>query len=344
MATIKDIAKRAGVSTATISNVLNNNKSKVGEKTRKRVLEIIEEMDYKPNSVASSLRTNRTRTIGVVIEDIGGFASGIIKGINEYAAGIDFHLILEALRLEGDVGDHPNIIFQYKEEINESIKILLNKQVEGLIYIGCHVRDITDFIEKLPVPIVYTYCYTTDELSYSVNYNDELAAYEATEYLIKAGHQKIGIISAPIDSIHSHKRFLGYQKAIIDNNLVFNPAYIKTGDWLYETGYKYGKELVEQSDRPTAIMAMNDVLAAAALDAAKDCGLRVPEELSVIGFDNRELSYYHDPRITTIKLPLHKMGLTSMKMLYEVINNQLKEGKSENLRCELIERDSVSNI
>ncbi|AGB41687.1 transcriptional regulator [Halobacteroides halobius DSM 5150] len=345
MVTINDIAKRAGVSNAAVSYALNDS-PQINNETKKKILKIAKEMNYKPNSVAKSLRTMSTKTIGVVVEDITSFHTpDIINGINKYAEKAGYHIILENLRLIKKEGRDFSAVLKHKKEINEVINILLSKQVEGIIYVGHHTRDVSDLIDKTDKPMVYTYCYNDQEKSnHSINYNDKLAAYEATEYLIDHGHKKIGVISGPINSIPSHKRLVGYQKALIDNGLVYNPLYTKTGGWTRESGYIKMKEFLSDSDSPTAILAMNDLMAVGVIKAAKDGGLKVPQDLSVIGFDNREFSFYYQPQITTIDLPLDQMGEKSTEILIDIIENNIQETAPLNLKCELIKRDSVSRI
>ena len=181
MVTIKDIAKRADVSTATVSYVLNN-KGKISEETRSRVLKIVNEMNYKRNTIAKSLRTSKTNTIGIVAEDITVFnTSSIINGINKFVEEQGFHVILTNLRLHQKTGLNYSDIKNYMAEISESIDVLLSRQIEGIIYIGVHPRDVTGIIRKINKPIVYTYCYTAAD-DYCVNYDDKLAAYEITNY------------------------------------------------------------------------------------------------------------------------------------------------------------------
>lgn len=344
MVTIKDIAKKAGVSGATVSYALNDS-AQISEETRQKILKIAKEMNYKPNSIAKSLRTNKTKTIGVIVEDIAEFTTPrIIDGINQYAEKEGYHIILENLRLNKRVDFDFSIIPQYKNRINENIEILLSKQIEGIIYIGFYMRDISNIIKDFNKPIIYTYCYNTSKNSdYSVNYDDELAAYQATEYLIDKGHKKIGVINGIADTIPSKQRFMGYKKALANNDLSFNSSYVKQGDWSYELGYSKMIEFITESELATAILAMNDNMAIGAIDAAKDNGISVPQELSVMGFDNKEFTAYCEPRITTMDLPLNEMGQESMRILIDLINNNIKD-KSLKLKCNLIERDSVAKF
>jgi LacI family transcriptional regulator len=342
MPTIKDIAKKAGVSTATVSYVLNNN-GQISEKTRRRILKIVNELNYKRNTIAKSLRTSRTNTIGIIAEDITVFnSSSIIDGINKFVEEQGFHIILTNLRLSKRIGINYSEINSCISEISESIDVLLSRQIEGIIYIGVHPRNVTGIIRrKINKPLVYTYCYTTRN-DYCVNYADKLAAYEITDYFIDIGHEKIAVISGPIDSLATRERLKGYKKAIMDNNIVYNPDYIKTGDWEFGSGFNAIKKILSQKKEiPTAVFAMNDLMAAGAIEAAFRFGHSVPDDLSIIGFDNREFSKFYRPTITTMDLPLNEMGIKSAEILIDLINGKKVKKKSYKIKCRLIKRNSV---
>ncbi|SIQ92060.1 LacI family DNA-binding transcriptional regulator [Halanaerobium kushneri] len=344
MATIKDIAEKAGVSTATVSYVLNDS-AQISKATREKVLKIVDEMNYKRNNIAKSLRTNKTNTIGVIVEDMTVFNSPqIIDGINRYVEEHGFHIILSNLRLNKKIGNSFEKAAQYSAEINETIDVLLTRQIDGIIYIGEHPRDVSGIINNIDKPVVYTYCYSSKEDTYSVNYNDKLASYRATSHLISLGHKRIAVISGMINSRPSHERLQGYQQALIDNNLNLDPALIRTGNWEYDTGFNLSKELLKSENPPTAVFAFNDLMAVGVIDGVSSMGYQVPNDLSVIGFDNREFSHFFKPKLTTIDLPLNKMGEKATKMLIDLINGyKIKENPCK-IECSLIERDSVSGI
>nr|WP_253958042.1 substrate-binding domain-containing protein [Metabacillus halosaccharovorans] len=218
---------------------------------------------------------------------------------------------------------------------------LVKSQVEGIIYISVHPRDITGIISDSKIPIVYNYCYTRNEHDYTVNYDDEGGSYQITKYLINKGHSQIGLISGLINSKSSHARFRGYQKALSEHLLMFHPQFVKTGDWEYESGYRMALDLLHQETKPTAIIAMNDLMAAGAIQAIKEQKLQVPDDVSIIGFDNRELSGYHSPKLTTMSLPLEEMGKVAMNILHQLKNNQNVVQKKYLLDCHLVERESV---
>jgi LacI family transcriptional regulator len=336
----------AGVSTATVSNVLNNS-PKVTVETREKVMRVIRETKYRPNSIAKSLKVKRTNTIGVIYEDITVFNTpDIINGIDEYTESCGFHIILNNLRLYKRLGNQYRDTNKYQKLIGDTIQLLLNRQVEGIIYIGAHSRDMADIITNINIPLVCAYCYASGDLYHSVIYDDEGAAYRIIQYLIELGHRRIAVISGLYDSLQSQARFKGYQRALNDYHLLFNPSYIKAGDWEQESGYRLGKELLSLAEPPTAIFAMNDLMAAGVIDAANEAGLKIPQELSLVGFDNRECSSYFIPKLTTMTLPLNEMGKKSAEILIGLIENKPPDypGKSLQLECTLLERESVAKI
>lgn len=338
---IKDIAAKAKVSIATVSYVLNGTRN-VRPDTRQRVVEAIKELNYKPNDIAKSLKLNRTNTIGVIAEDVTVFnAPEIIDGINDFGDRHDLHILLVNLRLNKRIGRNFADIESYRKYAADAVSELLSKQVDGIIYIGVHTRDLTGLINADGKPIVYTYGYTRDDIS--IQYNDEQASYQAMSHLIAKGHSRIAIISGLMDSIPSRQRLNGYYRAITDFQLPFDPVLIKMGDWERESGFRLTGELLSLPEPPTAILSMNDVMVVGVLQAADERGIKVPEQLSVMGFDNREFSDYLRPRITTMELPLHDMGYQAIESLYDVINGN----KTEPLimpECRLIERDSVAAV
>jgi LacI family transcriptional regulator len=344
MVTLKDIAAKAGVSTATVSYVLNNT-GNISSETRKKVLNVLEALNYKPNQVARSLKVKKTRTIGVIVEDITIFnAPEIIDGINSFAEKHGFSILLINLRIFKRIGNRFTEMEKCKGLISKAMDDLLSQQVDGIIYIGIHVRDITGLVPKTDKPIVYTYCYTTSEADYSVNFDDESATYEITKYLIGLGHRKIAVITGLNDSILTHQRFAGYNRALIENQLSFNPLYMKAGDWEYSSGYKKGMELLQLKDKPTAIVVMNDLMAGGVLEACRELELQVPDDVSVVGFDDRECGLYYLPQLTTIRLPLSEMGELSMKKMVDLLDHRNEIEHISRIKCKVIERKSAASV
>lgn len=345
MATIKEIARMANVSTATVSHVLNGT-ARISEKTKERVQKIIKGENYRPNSIAKSLKIRRTNSIGIITEDITVFNTPeIIDGINEYAEKYDYHIILNNIMLYKKVGNKYKEAARYTGMVRDIVDDLVSKQVEGIIYVGAHCRDVAGLIGDCPVPLVYAYCYSSSGTDASIYYDDETAAFELTKYLIDKSHRKIGVITGLPESVQCQERLKGYQRALFENNILFNPHYMKAGDWEFEKGYAAAKELMGQSDRPTAIFSMNDIMAGGVIEAANELGLNIPRDLSLVGFDNRECSWSYSPRLATMALPLKEIGRTAAETIIELLQGKSgTKGNTIKLQCSLIERKSVLPI
>lgn len=350
MNTIHDVARLAGVSIGTVSNVINNS-NKVSPKTAERVKNAIEELNYIPNTIAKSLKTNNSRIIGILAEDVSAFSSGdIIDGICEYSENHDYVINLCNLRVNRKVLQETHFLYKelensdsFKMSINNNLNSLLTSRVCGLIYIGTHPRDVGHILPQLNIPVVYTYAYTKNE-DFCINYDDYQGAKLAVDYLIQNGHERIALICGSIDSIPSHKRMIGYQTSLVDYNLEFNPDYVKTGNWHYEDGYKNCLELLQMKKPPTAIFAMSDLMAYGAINACLDYGYQIPKDVSIHGFDNLELSAYSNPALTTINLPLHEMGIQAAKTMDNILKGNSPSERGKLIPCKHIIRKTVRPI
>lgn len=321
MATIKEIAKACNVSIATVSNILNG-KPGASEATRSLVLKTVEKTDYTPNYVAKNLKMRNTRSIGVIAEDMTIFSiPDIIDGITEYCQEIDYQILLTNMRLFKKYND----VYYNREDyfglVKQEIRKLMAKQVEGIIYVTAHERIMHCIPDNLPIPAVMAYGYTQSGKVPSVVVDDEHGAYEAVQYLIERGHKQIGVITGKNDSIHMQARLVGYQKALRDNGLMYNPEFIYYGDWNREAGYNGTEKLLDRG--VTAIFCMNDIMAGGVYDRADELGLRIPEDISVVGYDNRELSSYYKPPLTTITLPLHDIGYRAAEVMIDLLDKKL---------------------
>ena len=341
MATIKEIAKACGVSITTVSNILHN-KPGASEETRKQVLEKIEEMDYRPNFIAQNLKMKYTKTVGVIIEDMTVFTMPeIVDGITEYCEKEDYQILLTNLRLYKkyqDVYYHNNEYFGF---VSEEIKKLVAKRVDGIIYVAAHERLIECIPQELEVPAVVAYGYTNTEAIPSVVVDDTHGGYEIMNYIVSQGHRRIGIIGGKKESLHTQCRLRGCQKALYDNGILYNPEFVCYGDWDRQSGHDMAKELLEQN--VTAIFCMNDLMAGGVYDLLYERGMTPGRDVSVAGYDNRNVSEYYNPSLTTINLPLHDIGYRAG----EIILRKIREKEVEfiyNMECELMKRSSVGKI
>ncbi|MBS6677326.1 MAG: LacI family DNA-binding transcriptional regulator [Clostridiales bacterium] len=345
MATIKEIAKKCGVSVATVSNILNG-KPGASEVTRELVLKTAEKMEYMPSYVAKSLKTRNTRSIGVIAEDMTIFSiPDIIDGITEYCEKVDYKILLTNLRLYKKYNDRYYHRDDYYGMVKQEIKKFVAMQTEGIIYVTAHERVLHCIPENLPIPAVMAYGYTESKKIPSVVVDDQDGTYELICHLIKNGHEKIGVISGKQDSIHAQGRLLGYQKALRDNQLIYDPELICYGDWTRESGYQCMEKLLKQN--VTAVFCMNDLMAGGVYDRADELGIGIPRELSVVGYDNRELSSYYKPPLTTVELPLHDIGYRAAEVMMELLTGKTKPGDREliyQVPCNQLLRQSVETV
>lgn len=352
MVTIKEIAKHCNVSIATVSNIING-KPNASKETKERVLQAIEELNYTPNYIAKNLKTRRTRTIGVVVEDITVFcAPEIIDGITKCCEEKGYHILLTNLRLYKKFGDSYYDNEKFFQMIRREVKELIAKQVDGIVYVTAHERALKCLPENLTVPASMAYGYTKSEHYPSVVVDDKKGAYEIVNYVISMGHKNIGVITGKERSIHTHDRLLGYQKALYDHSLFFNPDAIVEGGWTREGGYAATDRLLEQ--KVTAIFCMNDIMAGGVYDRLEELGLIPGQDVSVVGFDNRELSNYYKPPLTTTALPLYEIGYTACANVIEKVESEEKTKESEKGKtgqiieipesCKLLIRQSVKDI
>lgn len=343
MATLKDVAKMAGVSTATVSYVINGTK-KITPETTQRVFDAIEKTNYIPHSLAKSLRIGKTLTIGVLVEDIRGLPiADIVNGLEESLEVHGYQMILKDLHMLEKLYNQYDAILDYKDDINNSVSLMLRSHVDGIIYVGLHDRHLNGIIDPIDKPFVYAYSHGAEQDHY-VTYNNICGARDAVNYLVKNGHREIATIAGHPDSFPTQQRMEGFLNSMKAAGLAIRREYIRYGDWEYESGYQQAQKLLTLPNRPTAIFAMNDLMAAGCLNAALEYGLNIPQELSIVGFDNREIAKYLLTPLTTIQLPNNEIGHESAKMLISLIKDKELKQRHVILPCSLIERASVAPI
>jgi LacI family transcriptional regulator len=340
MATMRDVAQLAGVSTATVSHVVNGTK-KLSPETTEKVLMAIAEANYTPNTLAKSLRSGQTHTIGVLVEDIRGLpVAGIVSGINETLSKSGYRMILHDLHLLEKLYNQYEQIGAYRQRINNGVALLQSSNVDGIIYVGMHDRHLDQLFDPLDRPLVFAYSHGTQTDTY-VTYANLDSAFGMTNYLIGKGHKHIAVIAGHPHSYPTVMRLKGCQKAMDEAGLTLPNEYIRYGDWEYDSGYNRTKELLACEDRPTAIFAMNDLMAAGCIHALQEAGLGVPGDIAVVGFDNREIARYLQPPLTTVALPTAEIGVRSAKHILSLIQNPDVPPQREIIPCAIIERNSV---
>lgn len=340
MANMKDIASQAGVSVATVSKVLND-LGGISQETTDLILSIAKDLNYRPNLYARNLKTRQSRTIGIITEDITVFnAPPIIDGIGSCCEERGYHYFLENLRLY-NLGISPLLdVNEQSSIVNDAIDFMMSMQVDGLIYLGSHSHKVVHLPSIGDTHFICSYCSCTDTSIPSVLYDDRKAGYDVAKYLINSGHSAIGVITGPNGSIHSAKRLTGYQEAIYDSGLRYNPKMTAQGDWNRDSGFLLTEQLLKNG--VTAIFAQNDLMAMGVIDYCVKNGIEIGKDLALVGFDNREISTVCRPTLTTVSPPLFEIGHTAASLLIDKI-----EGKSETasgeilLECSIIERDST---
>jgi LacI family transcriptional regulator len=340
MSTIREISQKANVSIATVSKVLNGKRG-VNQKTADRILSIARELNYRPNLSARQLKSGKSRTIGIITEDLTVFNSPeIVDGIAAACEESGYHYILGNLRFNKRYGNGPRDPKESNSLVCETVNDMLSKQVDGIIYIGCHSHIVVSLSDECAPKFICAYCKSADKDVPSIMYDDKRAAYEVTELLIKKGHKNIGVLAGLADSMHAANRLLGYQEALYDNNMPYNPHLTVHGDWGRNSGFELAGQLIEAG--ATAIFAHNDEMASGIIDYCNLNGIVVGQDLALIGFDNREISQVTRPTLSTVSLPLFEIGQTAGRLMIKSL-----DGESDNnnniveLPCAIIEREST---
>lgn len=348
MVTLKEIAQECNVSITTVSNILNG-KPNVGEETRNRVLEVVERRGYRPNYIAQGLRRQRTRTIGIIAEDIAQFTTpAIMEGIVKCLEVQGYQTIIKNLRMYARWSDvWYDDASAYHSILDPALQQLTSFMVDGIIYIAGHARVIQCFPEGFSLPAVMAYAYAKNPRVPSVLIDDEKSAYEIVAYLIAKGHRTIGVIGGCGDNIHTQRRLLGYQRALFEAGILFNPDLIFYSQWEKESSVEPARQLLKMG--VTAVFCMADRIAGGVYEALHECGLQAGRDLAVAGFDNQDIAEYFIPGLTTAALPLHEIGQASAELLLEQLDDDASAGKDSLQRevlvpCRFIERNSVNQL
>lgn len=351
--TIKDIASMCGVSVSTVSNVLNGKSHKASDDVAARIRETVERVGYKPNYLAKSLRAVNTKTIGVIVEDLITFTSPpMIEGLMDYCEEKGYNVVIENMRLNGRWhGQWMNDQRLYMQALRPVLDKMNSLNIDGIIYIGAHEHKITEIQISGEIPFVMAYSFTSMPTIPTYRLDDELGGYEAIHYLMQKGHKKIAILGGEFDNTHTINRMMGVQRAYFEAKELFNPNMVVYCRWNNEGGYDGMKQLLDSGmlQEVTAVFCMSDTIAAGAYDALKRAGKMPGTDISVIGYDNHEISDCLYPKLTTIALPLEEIGYQSAKQVISMCEKREIEGsdmeqKDVKIAGKLVERDSVKKI
>jgi LacI family transcriptional regulator len=330
--TIVDVAQKANTSLGTVSRVINND-IHVADETRQRILAVMHEMGYVANRQARSLKGSTTHVIGVLVPDLG------TEYIGEIMRGIDSELALEQFDLM--------LFATHRTAIKEAnyVANLVQGIVDGLLLVlPSNPADYIGSLTQRNFPFALIDHHGNGTSGHAVGATNWQGAYNATEYLIKLGHIRIGFITGSMDLGCSVDRLEGYRSALRTYHLPILPELIYQGDFKQPDGYNGAIALLDLPEPPTAIFASNDVMAMGVMNAVRNRGLHIPEDISIIGFDNIPSTAMVFPSLTTVQQPLEQMGRVATQMLFRILKEPDKDFGRIELPTELIVRNSTSPI
>lgn len=333
MATIKDVAKHAQVSTSTVSHVLNKTRY-VSEMITEKVLTAVEALNYSPSALARSLKLKNTRTFGMLVTtSINPFFAEVVKGVERRCYEQGYNLLL--CNTEGDF-----------ERLRFNIDMLLQKRVDGLLLMSDELvnQNIDIFARHTAVPTVVMDSGDTDFPSDKIQDNSYHGGYIATQYLINKGHINIGCIRGPLDKPTAKKRYAGFEQAMLDANLTIHENWIETANFECEEGAMAFKNMYKRGPLPTALFVCNDMMAMGVINAASNLGMSIPEDLSLIGYDDIKIARYMTPSLTTIHQSKFHLGQQAFDTLLNKIQTQRETDLEIQLEPTLVERDSVKSL
>ncbi|AIF67126.1 catabolite control protein A [Terribacillus saccharophilus] len=327
--TIYDVAREANVSMATVSRVVNGNPN-VKPATRKKVLGTIEQLGYRPNAVARGLASKRTTTVGAIIPDISSiFFSELARGIEDIATMYKYNMILS----NSDQNPDKELTL---------FNSMLEKQVDGIVFMGGKISDeLLQQFDKSPVPIVIaaTGQGTGEIPTVAIDY--EQAAYEATKLLVDHNHKHPAFVAGTAEAETNNQKYKGYLRAVTENNAEVKQEYIVKANNTYNSGLEAAKQLADLADRPSAVFVSSDEMALGVIHGFQDNGLRVPEDIEVVGYDNTRLATMVRPTLSTVVQPTYDIGAVAMRLLTKLMNKEEVSDKNVILPHRIIERNST---
>lgn len=331
--TLNDIAVLAGVSVSTVSRVLNNKASeyRISPDTEQVILEAARKLKYRPNQIARGLRLSKTNTLGVVAPDVSNpFFAYIIKRVQNIAHNLGYSIVV------------CNTDENLDQEI-EHVNVLYRNRVDGLIAmpVGQEFRHFTEWVERGRPVVLLDRC-PDSVLTNKVVVDNYTGSYEAVEHLVHFGHERIAFIQGLPGTYTNTERLRGYRRALSDHGISVHEDLIVGGDFREENGYLETKLLLTMAERPTAIFATSDLITLGSLKAIHEEALRIPEDISIVMFDDFDFAPYLKCPITAVRQPKELMGEMAVKLLVDELKGESKGGKRVVLKSQLIIRDSVS--
>ncbi|KQA39197.1 substrate-binding domain-containing protein [Vibrio cholerae] len=333
MATMKDIARLAGVSTSTVSHVINKSRF-VSDEIAERVNNAAQQLNYAPSALARSLKMNRTKTIGMLVTtSTNPFFGEVVKGVERSCYHQGYNLIL--CNTEGD-----------NQRMKASINTLLQKRVDGLLLMCSTLEgERLDVFDRYPdIPIVVMDWGPILFASDKIQDNSLQGGYMAAKYLIECGHKEIGCITGPLIRHQAQMRYEGYKRALAEAGIAMNPDWIVESDFECEGGYQAFEKLYQRGKLPSALFVSNDMMAMGVIQAASQRGLRIPDDLSLIGYDDVHIAKFMTPALTTIHQPKYRLGKAAVDTLLYRLENPDTTAQVVQLEPTLVVRSSVCSL
>ncbi|HBC3374027.1 TPA: LacI family DNA-binding transcriptional regulator [Vibrio parahaemolyticus] len=331
MATIKDVSEYAGVSQATVSRVVNGT-SRVSHDKKLKVERAIKDLGYRPNSIAQALASSRTGSVGIVVPELGGpFYSGILHCLEENLRRFGYHAVVTA-------GSNN------EQEQREAVQFLLGRKVDALIL---HTQFLSDdyliSLEEQGIPVVLLNRFVPEMSRSCIDIDNEFGGKLATQYLLKMGHTEIACITGPLDKSDARGRLQGYRKALEEAGLEYNEVLVSEAGFTEETGVSAMKKLLKRECKFSAIFASNDHMAFGAFEVLREVGYSIPDDVSLVGFDDNIFARYLTPSLTTINFPIEQMSIEAVQLTLQKLKKN-KEDVNFKLSPALVVRNSVKDI
>ena len=326
--TLVELAQAAGVSVSTVSRALSNGKYPLKKETRQKILELAQEMGYKPNLIARGLQSSHSHLVGVIVDRMQSpFAAATVEGIQD------------GLR---HAGYSISIAYSNRDQAiaTDAIHSFYSHQVDGIIILNSWLHTFNDPILALQDrPFVFVNRVFGNRIQNCVGPGDRQGARLATQHLVELGHRRIGYINGMEDWIEAQNRLSGYRDVLTEHGLAVDETLIRHGDWGVDSGYEAARELLALEERPTAIFAANDMMAMGTIYAIQKAGLDVPGDVAVVGYDDRDFAAWIRPALTTVRMPSYEMGQAAARLLVQQINKEELEDATQ-ITGQLIVRES----
>ncbi|MDP2634834.1 MULTISPECIES: LacI family DNA-binding transcriptional regulator [unclassified Pseudoalteromonas] len=332
--TINSVASYAGVSKKTVSRVLNNEPN-VSDATREKVLKVFKELDYTPNPIARGLAQNRSFIIGCIYDNPSkSYITRVQTGALAACQENNYNLLIHPCDMRGDA------------LISNIEQLLQSSRLDGLVLTPpfSDFKELVDFLKTKKIPYARVASAVLDDESISVRSNDEQGAFEITEHLISLGHKSIAFIKGHPDHSATEQRFKGYLRALDTHGVEFNEGLVEEGNFSYHSGVDSARSILDLTPRPTAVFASNDYMAAAVLKLATQRQLKVPDDISIAGFDNAPIARHIWPGLTTIAQPVEDMTKQAVTKLIESIAQPEEKPYQVTLEARLITRESTARV